>query len=339
MPPVPGSQRRRAARTTAFTLLTTLALVGSAGAEGACEATGRGYAEKHLSKERLPPLIVGDSTMIIAAPLLGKQGLQADARGCRQFSAGVGILDTRRRSGTLPRVSILALGANGAVSAGAIRRALAVVGPRRILGLVTPRQSSGSATNMRRAARKFPERVLLIDWEAHSGGHPGWFAGDGLHVSGSGALAFARLVRRRIAPVVDPPVRLLRLPRSPDTATACGLVRRSRQTLRVRIVRGQQRFTCKRAVQLARRSALRPPDGWDAYDVSQTRGGVWHDAYTQGNRRVVVATTLAQVKPAQARSRLPFANTLWLYATSRSVARTSSGSERATLVSEMPRKP
>ena len=66
--------------------------------------------------------------MIFAAPYLGARGLQADAKGCRQFSDGVGMLAQRRRAGTLPRLSILALGANGPVSAAQIAGALSTVG-------------------------------------------------------------------------------------------------------------------------------------------------------------------------------------------------------------------
>jgi len=59
-----------------------------------------------------PPLVIGDSTMIFAAPLLAGRGFEADAHGCRQFSAGVAMLRARRHAHTLPRVAILALGAN-----------------------------------------------------------------------------------------------------------------------------------------------------------------------------------------------------------------------------------
>jgi hypothetical protein len=283
-------------------LVAALVLPSSARAGDACSTTARGHAKAQLTKERRPPLIVGDSTMLFAAPRLGERGLQADARGCRQFAAGVRLLDARRRSGTLPRISILALGANGSVSATAIRKALATIGPRRILGLVTPRRSAGSAAQMRRAARRHPERVLLIDWERHSSGRGGWFFGDGLHVNHTGALAFARFVQERMAPIADPPVRSLDLPRSPEGTEVCGIVRRGGVALRVRVVRGARRITCGRAVRLALHSPLRPPRGWNAYDLTQIRGGVWHDVYRPPNRRVVVATTLvlaqAPVAPA-----------------------------------------
>ena len=135
--------------------------------------------------------------MIFAAPYLGARGLQADAKGCRQFSDGVGMLAQRRRAGTLPRLSILALGANGPVSPAQIAGALSTVGPTRVLGLVTPRKYESTVAAMRRAARAHPDRVLLIDWVAYSGAHGGWFGEDKIHVNDTGARAFASLVATR----------------------------------------------------------------------------------------------------------------------------------------------
>ena len=42
---------------------------------------------------------------------------------------------------------VMALGTDGSVSPGAIRRALEVLGPTRVLGLVTPRESGGGSTS------------------------------------------------------------------------------------------------------------------------------------------------------------------------------------------------
>ncbi len=48
------------------------------------------------------PVIIGDSTMILATPYLGRSGIEADARGCRQMSAGIRHLV---RVGTLRRIA------------------------------------------------------------------------------------------------------------------------------------------------------------------------------------------------------------------------------------------
>src|SRR4051794_12293642 len=163
---------------------------------------------------RRAPLIIGDSTMIFATPWLGRHGFQADAKGCRQFSQGVAMLAARRHAGTLPRLSVLALGANGAVSSSMIAGALHTIGRGRLLGLVTPRKSGASESAMRRAARVHPDRVLLIDWVTYSAGHGGWFAGDGLHVTPAAGHIYANFIARRSAPLYDPPVKALRVPTS-----------------------------------------------------------------------------------------------------------------------------
>src|SRR3954454_2685612 len=79
------------------------------------------------------PLIIGDSTMIFAAPYLGRRGLEADAKGCRQFGEGVAMLAARRRHHNLPDVAILALGANGPIAQATMARALRVMGKHRVL--------------------------------------------------------------------------------------------------------------------------------------------------------------------------------------------------------------
>jgi hypothetical protein len=43
------------------------------------------------------------------------------------------------------------------------------------------------------AVRRWPE-LIVADWDAHSAGKP-WFAGDGLHLDDSGAIALASFLR------------------------------------------------------------------------------------------------------------------------------------------------
>ena len=195
---------------------------------GACDNSRHVRAASHPDRAGRAPLHIGDSTSIVAAAPLGRLGIEADARGCRQFGEGVRIIASRRRAGALPGVVVLALGANGPLPDGAIANVLRAMGRYRILGLVTPKNSSGSAAAMRRAARKSPSRVVLIDWARYSTGRSGWFGGDNLHVGQIGADAFARFIRRRIAPYAFPPVRRLKLPRRARGSKRCGIVRAQR---------------------------------------------------------------------------------------------------------------
>ena len=136
--------------------------------------------------------------MIFAAPYLSRRGFEADAKGCRQFGEGVGMLAVRKRRHSLPRVAILALGANGPIGRGTMARALHVMGRHRVLALVTARRSPISDREMHRAARLHPDRVLLIDWVAYSAGHGSWFGAftDGRLVAQLGICSAGRGIAR-----------------------------------------------------------------------------------------------------------------------------------------------
>lgn len=287
------------ARIAGAAVLATLSMPAPAAAAGACEAAKHSSARRDAARERRAPLIVGDSTMLLATPHLGRLGIEADARGCRQVGAGIELLRARRRAHTLPTVAVLALGANGATRDSAIRSALRILGPYRVLGLVTPsRAGSGSTAPMRRAARRHPERVVLIDWQRHGrrrGG--GILAGDGLHVSDRGARVFAAFVRRRLEPFIGPP-RRLRVPASATGAHPCGAIRRRGRTLDVLVVRGAARLLCARARRLARARAFAGIHGWRYYDFRRSGRRPWSDVYVRADRRIVVVTRPARRAPA-----------------------------------------
>jgi hypothetical protein len=240
-------------------------------------------------------LVVGDSTGIFAAPLLARRGIEADAQECRQFDAGVAILRARRAAGTLGHLAVLALGANGPVSPGQIDAALRAAGRGRVLGLVTPRNLAASADAMRAAAARRPGRVLLIDWQRFSAGHDAWFAADGLHVDQAGAAAFARLIARRAAGAIAPPVDALRR-FARRTGADCATVERDGTTLAVRVLRRHGlALSCRHARHIA---AHPPPAGfarWRWYDWRPAGVGPWTDLYTRSNRRLVVATRIIRV--------------------------------------------
>ncbi len=272
--------------------LAGLALTAAPATAGACNAGKKAGAKHSAARQARAPFIIGDSTMILATPYLGQRGIEADSRGCRQMGAGIQMLAARRRAGTLPSVAILALGANGAVSSGDISRALSAVGRTRVLGLVTPRNSGSSASAMRRAARNHPHRVLLIDWVSHSSGRPGWFAGDGLHVSYTGAKGFAALVRRKLEPFIGPR-RSLNVPAGVGTGRACGQLRRAGKRLDVFVIRGAERVGCARARQLVRLGTLRRIRGWRAYDFLRSGRSPWSDIYVRSDRKIIVASRRA----------------------------------------------
>lgn len=180
--------------------------LGTATAQ-ACGAAKHAAATKRGADGRAP-LVIGDSVLLGAVPQAAAAGFEVNTRGCRQMSEGLGILAARRRARTLPHFVVIALGANGSISAGQIREAMKIVGPDRVLGLVTPRELGGGqssdASNIRAAGRRFPGRVVVLDWVRFSAGRGGWFAGDGLHLGPGGARGLARLLRTGLPFAVAP---------------------------------------------------------------------------------------------------------------------------------------
>jgi len=176
--------------------------VAQAGCGGVETAT-----PKHKVAPR-PPLAIGDSSMLLALPALARVGYKVNARGCRQFAEGLRVLRDARRRHELPHLVVLALGADASVTAHQIEQAKKVLGPKRKLGLVTPRESGGGESNdaqvIRNAGQRDPERVKVLDWVHYSAGHSSWFQPDGLHLTLSGAKAFARLLKKLI-PLAIPP--------------------------------------------------------------------------------------------------------------------------------------
>lgn len=170
-----------------------------------------------------PPLAVGDSTMLLALPELAREGFSANAHGCRQYPEALALLSTLLHAHELPRVVVIALGANGEVNDGDITQALQILGRERLLVLVTPRELGGGAGSdaalVRAEGRRHPQRVRVLDWVSYSARHPQWFEGDGLHLTPSGSAALAHLIGLA-GPLAAPPraVPVPSCPVAPPTA-------------------------------------------------------------------------------------------------------------------------
>jgi hypothetical protein len=184
----------------AVALVAALSVLWAPAAHAGCGGVETA-SPKHKVAPR-PPLAIGDSSMLLALPALARVGYKANARGCRQFAEGLRLLRDARRSHELPHLVVLALGADASINAGQIQQAKKILGPKRKLGLVTPREIGGGESNdanvIRNAGQRDPERVKVLDWVHYSAGHSNWFQPDGLHLTFSGAKAFARLLKKLI---------------------------------------------------------------------------------------------------------------------------------------------
>jgi hypothetical protein len=140
--------------------------------------------------------------MLLALPALSRVGYKVNARGCRAYPEGLRLLRDQARHHRLPHLVVIALGSDQTVTGGDISHALKILGPNRKLGLVTPRESGGGESNdatvIRNAGARYAGRVKVLDWVHYSAGHSSWFQPDGLHLTFSGAKAFARLLKKLI---------------------------------------------------------------------------------------------------------------------------------------------
>ncbi|HWC86002.1 MAG TPA: hypothetical protein VG388_05665 [Solirubrobacteraceae bacterium] len=142
-----------------------------------------------------PPLAVGDSVLYDAAQALSAYGFQVNAMVCRTMAQGIVWLQSHDQD--LPSIVVVALGTNGAVTPEQVDQLLSIVGPSRVLAMVTPHHGNYTYVPglIRSAGREHPGRILVLDWDALSAGHPSWFAPDGIHLGSAGGIAaFARLV-------------------------------------------------------------------------------------------------------------------------------------------------
>lgn len=263
--------------------LPIVAALAAAAPAAACRAGEVDLPSHHRHGRGPAPWVIGDSTSIFAAPVLARYGIAADAHGCRQFDQGVAML-ARRGAGN-PDAVVLALGANGAVSAGQIARARRVLGSRRFLLLVTPKNSSSTRAAMLAAARRYPDRVLALDWAAYSASHGGWFGGDNLHVNYAGARAYARFIRDGLTPFLARGFAVVGLRK----AAACGHIRAYGRRIRVFVLRAPEGVGCALARLRMRAPRLHPPVRWRYYDWRRVRRGPWTDVLARRDRSIVLA--------------------------------------------------
>ena len=201
------SGRSRAPWALAFGLLALVALVGAPVASAQCGGVKVVEPKKNVSRGPAP-LAIGDSVMLLALPDLARKGYKANARGCRAMPEGIEVIKKADKRGPLPRLITLALGADGSISMSEIRKVLKITGRKTKIGLVVPLETGGrtgkDAEVVRKAAQRYDKRIRLLDWPNFSNGHPGWFQPDGLHLTFSGAAAYARLMSKALKNLAPP---------------------------------------------------------------------------------------------------------------------------------------
>jgi hypothetical protein len=195
-----ASLNRRRATALALAAAALGAGAAPAVASASCGGVVTAKPTKRVNPKGRAPIAIGDSIMILAVRRLAAEGYHANAQGCRQWDQGVEMLRRKGRRNSLPHLVTMALGTNGPVTGAQVADALKALPKNRVLALVTPRGkvSGNGAALMRAFAARHRHRVVLLDWARYSAGHNGWFQPDGLHLTLTGAAAYARLLGKAI---------------------------------------------------------------------------------------------------------------------------------------------
>lgn len=139
--------------------------------------------------------VFGDSVLVGAEEEVRALGpnVVVDAAIGRQWHE---LVDDHRRPGPQDAV-VIHLGSNGATNTGTIDEVLAHFADAGRVVLVNVRVPRPWESTVNRslsgATGRWPNTVL-VDWLGASDGTPGWFAGDGVHLSDSGAQAFSGVI-------------------------------------------------------------------------------------------------------------------------------------------------
>jgi hypothetical protein len=188
-------------------LIAAVAAQGSGEPAFHCKRVHGSPAQVNPNPKGLPPLALGDSTMLLPIPNLNAVGFSVNARGCRGFKEAVEVAAKLKRKHRLPHLVLINSYGNGGVNPTLIQDALATIGPKRVLGLITaynadtghpPAPDTGV---LFKAAKRYPHRIFVLDWVKHSLPHhkaepkPGaWFLPDLFHPNYTGADAYAQFL-------------------------------------------------------------------------------------------------------------------------------------------------
>jgi len=144
---------------------------------------------------------VGDSVMLGARATLRKviPGIAIDAAVSRFPGGFLGPMRRYEHRHALAPIIVLHPGTNGTLTESMLRTMLTIVEdhPRVVLVNDNVPRSWRDSNNDAIAAigAEFPN-VVIVDWRAASKDHPGYFVSDHVHLTRSGARAYANLIRR-----------------------------------------------------------------------------------------------------------------------------------------------
>src|SRR5206468_2499257 len=89
-----------------------------------CKKVHRGTAQVNPSPKGMPPVVIGDSTVVVPIPNLAVAGYSVNARSCRGFKEAVSVAAKLRAMRRLPHLVLINDYGNGGVNPELIAGAL-----------------------------------------------------------------------------------------------------------------------------------------------------------------------------------------------------------------------
>ncbi len=143
-------------------------------------------SEENLKKivADVPSAFIGDSVMLGAEINIGKKFKNSyfNAEISRTCYVVNDILKGLIRKNALGDVIVLNFGANGDCSEGTKETIMKTVGNRKVFWLTVTNDKRVHFNNKIKAFAARYDNLYIIDWEAISKGHSGYFYGDGIHL-------------------------------------------------------------------------------------------------------------------------------------------------------------
>ncbi|MBG9721473.1 acetyltransferase [Bacillus mycoides] len=154
-------------------------------------------------KDPLTVTAVGDSIMIDIAPYLKSAfpNIRIDAKIGRQMSQAISAVEQLKNEGNLGSHVIIGLGTNGAFTKEQLASLIEVIGNERKIILINtrvPRPWESLVNEKLKEAASSYKNVVLVDWYSASAGNKAYFEPDGVHLTKTGAEAYAALVAKEV---------------------------------------------------------------------------------------------------------------------------------------------
>ncbi|WP_188113462.1 acyltransferase family protein [Nocardioides humilatus] len=187
------------------TVVTGSAPVGSDTDRRPVPTAAHQHETKHRPKPTAPlrgrdTVAIGDSIMIDIAPLLGEElpHITINAEVGRQPWTGLDIARTYAQYNRWGGNYILGIGTNGGIDAESLADFVEDHPTARIF-LITPhvdRTWESTSVEAIKAVADDYSNVRVVDFHNAADGHPGYFAGDGVHLTTDGNRAMVNLILR-----------------------------------------------------------------------------------------------------------------------------------------------